>query len=176
MSLFICFPFPLFGSLAEPPPPISFSLTPSLLSAYPTLITSHLPLPPSFSSPQSEHNMDSFSCVPHCLHHRAAQGLLGSSICLLCACRSPCLSLLVSLSVCGNPRLSKSVFCAFGSVSVCRALCLPTHIQSEVWALVKSKFFGYMLIYSGILTLILHKGHVVVGHHLLKPMAAPSKE
>lgn len=55
---------------------------------------------PSISSSQSEHSMDSLGCVPHCLHHRAARGLSGSSICLLCVSASPSLSLLASHSVC----------------------------------------------------------------------------
>lgn len=111
--------------------------------------------------------MDSFSCVPHCLHHRAARGLSGSSICLLCVCGSPCLSALVSLSVCGTTRLSKSAFCVFGFVSVCGALRLPAHMQSEVGG--SAKFFGYKLIDSEIQTLIFRRGHVVLGQHLLKP-------
>ena len=122
VSLFICFPFLLFGSLAD------FSLS-LFLSCSVSLVC--LPPPPSFSSSQSEHNMDSFGCGPHCLHHRAARGLSGSSICLLCVCGSPCLPLLVSLSVCGTPRLSESVFCVFGPVSFCRAVCLPMHTYTQ---------------------------------------------
>lgn len=95
MSLFICFPFPHFGSLAD-----FFLRSHSLtllrtLSCLPYLtpLTNQLPHSPA------THNMDPFHCIPHCLHHRAALGLAGPSICLLWICSSPCLSLPVYLSV-----------------------------------------------------------------------------
>lgn len=100
MSLFICFPFPHFGSLADLFPSPSFCLSPSLLSTRLTPLTSLLP------RSQSAHNTVSFSRVPHSLQHRPAWGLTDSPICLL---RVLPVFLCSFLSVCGNPCLSKSV-------------------------------------------------------------------
>lgn len=158
VSLFICFPFPLFGSLAD--------FSPSL---FPSYSLSRLPIshphnqPAPLHSPRHNPNITWSPSVA--FPTVFITGLPGGSQAPPSAC---CVSAALPVFLCLSRCLFVAIPVSPNLSFVCLALCLSAglsvspHIQVKV-------FWLYAHLQWNTDILLFHKGHVVLGQDLLKP-------